>query len=84
MRFLKAFGGFWYDFLVGDDWKVAVAVVLALGVPLAALELHLFGDGWVAVLGGLAVMAFFSVGLAVDVRVRRRKPAAVAPPVPPR
>ena len=29
---IKAFGGFWYDFIVGDDWRVAVAVVVALAV----------------------------------------------------
>ncbi|MET9018373.1 hypothetical protein ABZV93_00170 [Actinopolymorpha sp. NPDC004070] len=29
---LRAFGAFWYDFVVGDDWRVAVAVVIALGV----------------------------------------------------
>jgi hypothetical protein len=28
----KAFFAFWYDFLVGDDWRVALAVVLALAV----------------------------------------------------
>lgn len=28
---LRAFGAFWYDFIVGDDWRVAVAVVIALG-----------------------------------------------------
>jgi uncharacterized membrane protein len=27
---LKAFGEFWYDFVVGDDWQVALAVVIAL------------------------------------------------------
>jgi hypothetical protein len=27
---LKAFGAFWYDFVIGDDWRVAVGVVLAL------------------------------------------------------
>ena len=27
---LRAFGAFWYDFIVGDDWRVAVGVVLAL------------------------------------------------------
>jgi hypothetical protein len=27
---LKAFGAFWYDFIVGDDWLVAVGVVAAL------------------------------------------------------
>lgn len=29
---LKAFALFWYDFVVGDDWRVAVAVVVALAV----------------------------------------------------
>lgn len=27
---IRAFGAFWYDFVVGDDWRNAVAVVLAL------------------------------------------------------
>jgi hypothetical protein len=27
---LRAFGAFWYDFVVGDDWRIAVAVVLGL------------------------------------------------------
>ena len=27
---LKRFGLFWYDYLVGDDWQVALGVVLAL------------------------------------------------------
>jgi hypothetical protein len=31
-----AFGGFWYDFVVGDDWRVALGVVLALGVTYLA------------------------------------------------
>lgn len=32
---LKAFGAFWYDFVVGDDWRVAIAVVVALAVTFA-------------------------------------------------
>jgi len=32
MNQLKAFGEFWYDFIVGDDWRVAVAVVVALAI----------------------------------------------------
>jgi hypothetical protein len=27
---LKGFARFWYDFFVGDDWTVAVGVVIAL------------------------------------------------------
>jgi hypothetical protein len=26
---LKAFGAFWYDFVIGDDWRVAAGVVVA-------------------------------------------------------
>ena len=27
---IKAFGAFWYDFVIGDDWLVAAGVVIAL------------------------------------------------------
>jgi membrane protein implicated in regulation of membrane protease activity len=30
MRSLKAFLLFWYDFIIGDDWVIAVGVVFAL------------------------------------------------------
>lgn len=30
MRYILAFGRFWYDFIVGDDWMVALGVVIAL------------------------------------------------------
>lgn len=33
---LRAFGAFWYDFIVGDDWRVAVGVALAFAVTYAA------------------------------------------------
>ena len=32
MNRIKAFGRFWYEFIVGDDWRVAVAVVAALAI----------------------------------------------------
>jgi len=32
---LRAFGAFWYDFIVGDDWRVAVSVIVALAVTYA-------------------------------------------------
>jgi hypothetical protein len=30
VRWLRAFVGFWVDFVVGDDWTVAATVLLAL------------------------------------------------------
>ncbi|MDT7563255.1 MAG: hypothetical protein QOI50_1626 [Pseudonocardiales bacterium] len=32
IRRIRSFGEFWYDFIVGDDWRVAVAVVAALAI----------------------------------------------------
>lgn len=29
---LRSFGAFWYDFVIGDDWRVAAGVVVALAV----------------------------------------------------
>ena len=39
-RHLMAFGRFWWDFVVGDDWRIAVGVALALttGALLVATE----------------------------------------------
>jgi hypothetical protein len=70
VRFLRSFGRFWYDFIVGDDWKIAVGVVIALALTLAALKARLFGDAGLTVLGAVLVMAAFGVGLAIDVRRR--------------
>jgi hypothetical protein len=73
VKFLKSFGQFWYDFIIGDDWKIAVAVVLALGLLLAAMKADLFGDHGLAVLGALAIVIFFAISLAIDVRPKGPK-----------
>jgi hypothetical protein len=38
MRLLAGFGRFWWDFVIGDDWRIAagVATVLAAGALLVA------------------------------------------------
>ena len=35
MRALRRFGSFWWDFVIGDDWRVAAGVALALGCSAA-------------------------------------------------
>jgi len=41
MRYLVGFGRFWYEFIVGDDWRIAagVTLVLALGAVVEAAGL---------------------------------------------
>jgi hypothetical protein len=68
MRFIKSFGQFWYDFIVGDDWKIAVGVVIALALLLATLKAHLFGDTGLTLLGAALVIAAFAISLVIDVR----------------
>ncbi len=31
MRALRRFGTFWWDFVIGDDWRIAAGVIVALG-----------------------------------------------------
>ncbi|HET6794590.1 MAG TPA: hypothetical protein VFH45_09120 [Acidimicrobiales bacterium] len=38
MNRIRAFGAFWYDFVVGDDWRVAIGVLLALVVTYAVSQ----------------------------------------------
>jgi hypothetical protein len=33
-----AFGRFWYDFVIGDDWTIAAGVVAALGATYGLLQ----------------------------------------------
>ena len=37
-RWLRSFGAFWYDFIIGDDWRGAAVVAVALA--LTALLVH--------------------------------------------
>jgi hypothetical protein len=32
MRYIRSFGLFWWDYIVGDDWRVAAGLVLAFGL----------------------------------------------------
>jgi hypothetical protein len=42
---LKSIGAFWYDFVIGDDWRAAAVVVAALA--LTALLGHVAGvNAW--------------------------------------
>jgi hypothetical protein len=32
MRYIRSFGLFWWDYIVGDDWRVAAGLALAFGL----------------------------------------------------
>ena len=57
MRWVRAFGRFWFDFVVGEDWRSAAGVVGVLGVGALALRAELFSDSLLAVLIAAAIVA---------------------------
>jgi hypothetical protein len=66
MRFVEGFFRFWWDFVVGDDWKIAAAVVTTLAV--FAIVAWRTGAGWVAPVAGVAVLVAFVASLTLDIR----------------
>ena len=57
MNRIKAFGAFWYDFVVGDDWQVAAFIVA--GLALTAILTHVAGvNAWWL----LPLVAFAALG----------------------
>jgi hypothetical protein len=67
MTFVTRFARFWYDFIVGDDWRLAVGVVVVL------VAVRVTGWWWllpVSVAGLLAV----SVQIAARRTIAARRP----------
>ena len=67
MKYLKGFFHFWYDFIVGDDWTIAVVVVIAVGVTAALAQVT--SAAWVVLPLAVASILAFSVW-----RVARTRP----------
>lgn len=69
MKFLRGFYDFWYDFLIGDDWKIAAAVVTVLGIGAVAVAAGAAGHATLLTpLLAAGVAVAFTVALLIDVR----------------
>ena len=71
-RFLTGFVRFWWGFIVGDDWRIAVGVVVVLGIG-AVLVAGDASQGLVAALtaAGIMLVAIASIVTAA-LRASRR------------
>lgn len=59
MRYLRSFGRFWWNFIVGDDWRVAAGVAVALG--LTAVLAHAGVNAWWLLPVGVALLLSWSL-----------------------
>ena len=68
MRFLRAFGRFWYDFIIGDDWKIACGVALVLVVGAVLVAPTAISGSVLAALLAAGFFAVFALAVLIDVR----------------
>jgi hypothetical protein len=59
-RFATGFLRFWWDFIVGDDWRIAAGVVVVLGVG----ALLVAGDASQALVAALTAAGIMLVAIA--------------------
>jgi hypothetical protein len=64
---LRSFGRFWYDFVIGDDWRVALGVAVALAATWALTRSGV--NAWWLL--PLAVALLLGLSLARVVRASR-------------
>ena len=70
---LRAFGAFWYDFIVGDDWTVALTVVVGVAATYVLAHQGHGGTAWVILPMAMAATLGFSI-----MRARRSRDSSVA------
>jgi hypothetical protein len=56
MRFASGFARFWWDFVIGEDWRIAAGVVAVLGGGALLVANTDAPDGLVAALTALGIV----------------------------
>ncbi len=64
MKYLRSFGRFWWNFIVGDDWRVAAGVAVALAVT--TFLTHEGVNAWWLLPAAVAVVLALSLRRAAD------------------
>jgi len=63
MRFVLGFGRFWWDFIVGEDWKIAAGVAVVLAVGAVLVSGTGLSDTAVSLLAGAGILAVVTVSI---------------------
>lgn len=56
MRYVRGFGRFWYDFVVGEDWRIAAGVAASLGAGALLLAADALPEALLVVLVAAAIV----------------------------
>ena len=69
-RRLRSAGAFWYDFIVGDDWRGAAAVAMTLAVTALLAHIANVNAWWLMPVGVFAALGWSLRRAVIHDRVR--------------
>lgn len=73
MSIIVGFGRFWWDFIIGEDWRIAAGVSIVLSVGALLVTQTTLSDNAITLLcgGGVVVLV---IGSIVGPALRQRRP----------
>jgi hypothetical protein len=64
MRLARGFLRFWWDFIVGDDWRIAFGVVVVLGLGAVLVAADVLSDAVLAPLVAFGIVCVAGLSIA--------------------
>jgi type IV secretory pathway TrbL component len=68
LRAVRAFGRFWYQLIIGDDWRIAAIIVVVLGFGAWTAAAALFEGEILALVTGILVFVGFTALILFEYR----------------
>ena len=68
LRALRGFAAFWFDFIVGDDWRIAAGVALLLGGCAVLVHAQVVRTDVIAVVLPLVIVGLVAASILRDAR----------------
>lgn len=72
MGLVRGFLRFWWDFVIGEDWRIAAGVFVVLAVGALLVWLTDLSDGALTVVLGCALVLGVAAGIVIPGLRRRR------------
>jgi hypothetical protein len=63
MKLIVGFGRFWWDFIIGEDWKIAAGVAVVLAVGAVLVKGTDLSDTAVSLLAGAGILAVVTASI---------------------
>ena len=70
MSIVRGFFRFWYDFIVGDDWRIAAGVVVVLAAGALLVATDALPDDVLMPLLGAGIVVVVSISIVAGARSR--------------